>query len=241
MADNRISKLYSYVIESDIGFAPNPYDGICSLACCKPALRRSVGGHILRLSAAPDIMLMREQFPNLIREQNIWITAVASRGLSQKNSISYRSLVYMMQVTDILDYASYYKSYPQKRPDRSDPTSWKAVGDNIYTNNDFETARQLSSMHSNNDGTQNVEQMRHDLGGKFVLLSDHFIYFGSNAREVPFADDLKNGRGHQVQGYRAETIAAMECLLNGEWGPYFEKSPAPEVAILRNAKSRCCK
>ena len=32
--------LYSYVVKYDRGFAPNPYGGYCTLACCKPGLRR---------------------------------------------------------------------------------------------------------------------------------------------------------------------------------------------------------
>ena len=34
-----ILKLYSYVVRWDTGFAPNPYYGYCTLACCKPAIR----------------------------------------------------------------------------------------------------------------------------------------------------------------------------------------------------------
>lgn len=33
-------KLYSYVLREDTGFAPNPYHGFCTLACCKPLIRR---------------------------------------------------------------------------------------------------------------------------------------------------------------------------------------------------------
>lgn len=34
-------KLYSYIVPHDTGFAPNPFFGYCTLACCKPAIRRS--------------------------------------------------------------------------------------------------------------------------------------------------------------------------------------------------------
>ena len=34
-------KLYSYVVMHDTGFAPNPFFGYCTLACCKPEIRRS--------------------------------------------------------------------------------------------------------------------------------------------------------------------------------------------------------
>jgi len=34
-------RVYSYVVASDSGFAPNPFDGYCTLACCKPDIRRT--------------------------------------------------------------------------------------------------------------------------------------------------------------------------------------------------------
>lgn len=45
-------KLYSYVVKSDTGFAPNPFFGYCTLACCKPAIRRTarVGDWIVGLT-----------------------------------------------------------------------------------------------------------------------------------------------------------------------------------------------
>ena len=33
--------LYSYTIVVDSGFAPNPFHGFCTLACCKPGVRRT--------------------------------------------------------------------------------------------------------------------------------------------------------------------------------------------------------
>ena len=34
-------KLYSYIIKSDLGFSPNPFWGKCTLACCKPVIRKT--------------------------------------------------------------------------------------------------------------------------------------------------------------------------------------------------------
>lgn len=34
-------RLYSYVVKHDGGFAPNPFWGYCTLACCKPKIRES--------------------------------------------------------------------------------------------------------------------------------------------------------------------------------------------------------
>src|ERR1700683_2662764 len=32
--------LYSYIVVHDTGFSPNPFLGYCTLACCKPEIRR---------------------------------------------------------------------------------------------------------------------------------------------------------------------------------------------------------
>ena len=34
-------RLYSYTVAVDTGFAPNPFHGFCTLACCKPGIRRT--------------------------------------------------------------------------------------------------------------------------------------------------------------------------------------------------------
>ncbi|MDT0498150.1 hypothetical protein RM530_12350 [Algiphilus sp. W345] len=45
-------KLFSYVVTHDTGFSPNPFWGCCTLANCKPAIRRAaqVGDWIVGLS-----------------------------------------------------------------------------------------------------------------------------------------------------------------------------------------------
>ena len=45
-------RLFSYIVASDTGFAPNPYHHICTLACCKPKVRRvaRVGDLVIGLS-----------------------------------------------------------------------------------------------------------------------------------------------------------------------------------------------
>jgi hypothetical protein len=34
-------KLYCYIVTHDTGFSPNPFHGYCTLACCKPTIRRT--------------------------------------------------------------------------------------------------------------------------------------------------------------------------------------------------------
>lgn len=49
-------KLYAYILKIDTGFAPNPFHGFCTLACCKPNIRRcsSVGDWVVGLSPKSD-------------------------------------------------------------------------------------------------------------------------------------------------------------------------------------------
>jgi hypothetical protein len=45
-------RLFSYILPFDTGFAPNPFCGYCTLACCKPKIRRAAlpGDWIVGLS-----------------------------------------------------------------------------------------------------------------------------------------------------------------------------------------------
>ena len=47
-------KMYTYVIPRDYGFAPNPYLGYCTLATCKPRIRKGaqIGDWIAAYGAA---------------------------------------------------------------------------------------------------------------------------------------------------------------------------------------------
>jgi len=52
----RTPDFFSYIVVTDSGFAPNPYGGICTLACCKPNIRHSanVGDWIIGTTPSPD-------------------------------------------------------------------------------------------------------------------------------------------------------------------------------------------
>ena len=45
-------KIYSYIVNHDTGFAPNPFYGYCTLANCKPKIRKTaeIGDLIFGLS-----------------------------------------------------------------------------------------------------------------------------------------------------------------------------------------------
>ncbi|MDT8896056.1 hypothetical protein RSO41_15510 [Halomonas sp. I1] len=50
-------RIYSYVIPRDYGFAPNPFYGYCTLATCKPDIRRlaSIGDVVVGTGGVPNV------------------------------------------------------------------------------------------------------------------------------------------------------------------------------------------
>jgi hypothetical protein len=54
--EKRQPTLFSYIVTTDSGFAPNPFGGICTLACSKPNIRKNanVGDWIIGTTPSPD-------------------------------------------------------------------------------------------------------------------------------------------------------------------------------------------
>lgn len=167
-----MSKLYSYVVVRDYGFAPNPFFGFCTLATCKPEIRRtaSVGD---------------------------WIMGTGSKAKGRSAHV-----VYAMRVSETMSFNQYWKDprFHDKRPDMH-ASIRNAFGDNIYCHNDVtDKWSQLDSHHSCQDGTSNPENIRHDTRVDRVLVSDHFTYWGGSGPSIPtsFGDDIcKRGSGHR--------------------------------------------
>ncbi len=91
-------KLYSYVVEHDNGFAPNPYFNVCSLAHCKFGKKRK---NIVEMANVDD-----------------WIIGT---GGSSSRSAGKGKLVYAMRVDEKLSLKEYYKDkrFNSKKPNNS--------------------------------------------------------------------------------------------------------------------------
>ena len=177
--------LYTYCISSDSGFAPNPYHGICTLATCKPVVRRtaSVGD---------------------------WIAAFGSTN-SPIGDISLK-IVMIMRVTDKMtmkDYDVHCSSeLPQKIPTIDSPNYINRVGDCIYDYSRGSEPKQRKSLHSE-------KHMAADLSGECVLLSDHFWYFGDRPIDVPkHMLPIEHRRGHKSKS-NAPYLKDFEAWVAG--------------------------
>jgi hypothetical protein len=76
----------AYIVRHDSGFSPNPFGGVCTLACCKPVIRRS---------AEPGDIVIG--------------TGSAHHGLSGR-------LIYAIRVGTVLPFQDYWERYKSKRP-----------------------------------------------------------------------------------------------------------------------------
>ena len=150
-------RLYSYVIARDYGFAPNPFWGTCTLATCKPKIRKG--------AALGD-----------------WIV-----GIGSSNYKIMGNVVFAMKVTEALTYDQYWSDsrFTLKKPILTGSVK-QAFGDNIYHTNP-RTGKwiQSNSHHSLETGAPNPKNIEHDTQSSRVLLSSEYIYWGATGPKVP--------------------------------------------------------
>lgn len=160
------SYLYAYAITRDFGFAPNPFHGFCTLATCKPNIRKG--------AKAGD-----------------WVMGVGGSVLRAVK----RKCIFLMEVSESLSFEEYWNDarFVHKKPCRNG-SRVQMLGDNIYHKDDGGGWIQEDSHHSNPDGTPNLVNLNRDTGRcDQVLVSDHFYYFGHEAIELNL-DSIGYGR-----------------------------------------------
>ena len=150
-----MSNTYMYVVDRDFGFAPNPFHGVCTLATCKPIIRR-------------------------VAKEADWVIGMGGTRLKATGRC-----IFAMKVSRSITFNEYWTnpSYRDKRPIRNGSLKM-IVGDNIYHKFNGEW-QQLDSHHSYPDGSANIHNVKNDTQTDAVLVSDYFFYFGSAALEIP--------------------------------------------------------
>ena len=179
--------LYTYVLDHDYGFAPNPFFGVCTLATCKPQIRQraNIGDHVMGTGCAKR--KRRGQF------------------------------VFIMQVDEITNYDNYWLDprFFRKRPTLARGTA-HAFGDNIYHRAPDGTWSQENSFHSLPDGQPNPINRDHDTHSEQVLIGREFVYCGGSGPMVPDAlrnwqgKDICAGRAYKKHFPPGMAEAAIE-------------------------------
>lgn len=154
-----------YVQPWDFGMAPNIQGGICTLATCKPAIRKHVElgkEWVLAVGAVKTLMHVEggKQFEN-------WKDR----------------LVYAMIPDERLSYDEYHRD---PRFAAKIPHSRQEPGDNIYhldaTGTKYEALDCVNDIHRSNDRLiYNPDFSRNDLMAPVALVAHKFWYWGENA------------------------------------------------------------
>lgn len=161
-------RLYSYVVRYDSGFAPNPFYGWCTLATCKPEIRRTA-------------------------KIGDWIIGTGSDNRDVRRG---GHLVYAMRVTEALSFSEYDADcrFQAKKPFRRGSRK-QSCGDNIYSRDAANNCwLQRDSFHTAADGSPQASHIARDTGVDRVLVSNHFVYFGGEGPRIPRKLKTSNGR-----------------------------------------------
>jgi hypothetical protein len=192
--------ILSYIVESDFGFAPNPYWGTMTLTTCKSPIRCD----------AKRLCDLHDEF---------WIIGTGSKNVHISDG-SYKDyskkLVFAMRISKILTLKDYDSYCIQTNSDLHDKIPKKStdfkrmVGDCIYRypirGND---PIQRPGLHC-------PDHIEDDLKGKYSLHSNDFYYFGVNAVTIPneFNDLIIAGQGYKKNEKEVLILSFLSWLRN---------------------------
>lgn len=135
-------RLYVYVVVHDSGFAPNPFHGYCTLATCKPRIRRGA-------------------------EVEDWVM-----GLGSVRNAQAGKLIYAMRVDEAMSFNDYWNDprFQKKKTERSGSQK-SECGDNIYYSDpESEKWVQTSSYYNACDVKHDTNPPRTLISRKFRVL-----------------------------------------------------------------------
>ena len=154
-----MGRLFSYVVRYDSGFAPNPFYGRCTLATCKPDIRKS--------AKAGD-----------------WVVGTGS---ADKKVNRGNRLVHAMKVEEALEFRTFWNDprFAAKKPQRCGSRK-QSCGDNIYHRSaDDSEWLQLDSFHTDDNGQRRDDHVTRDTSVDRVLVASDYYYFGGEGPEIP--------------------------------------------------------
>ena len=216
-----IERLFTYKVMFDGGTAPNPFGGVCTLAICKPAIRRVAKPGDLIVGLAPG-------YDGRI----VYCMQVTDK----KSWKDYIEICTNKAARLQPEYAGLAQKIPKSEQDQGD-CIWRDAA--LY--------QEVRSSHSGHDGEYDFN---HDvLNGQNVLLSTKFWYFGKGDQfDIRLPEKLKDiipGRGHRSNGNHDSRdyfvrIFNQELYSRSisEYGVYGLPQLAPGIAD-KSTCSRC--
>jgi hypothetical protein len=164
--------LYSYVVKEDTGFAPNPFHGYCTVACCKAPIRKKA-------------------------KEGDWIVGLTSK--DKGNGIVFFMQVHRVLTFDQY-WKEFKQKRPNLNAGivaaRGDNIYERREGFSYG----YRQLRSMHSQPEPFGKSENEDNKRRDLESKNVLVAKKFAYFGSDPKPLPKSLwPLKIGRGYRCK------------------------------------------
>lgn len=199
--------LYVYAMTNDSGFAPCIKDNLLSLACCKGGKN---GG--MRKAAGNDFNAGNE----------IWIIGLCGAGLASSNKKMRYNPVYLAKIDNAIEMTEYFEE-KNKYSGRTDYKAYRTINGELKS--------QPENPHTTKD------EQEKDINGKYVLLSNHFVYWGEKCGESGLelrelypaifkGDDNKQGIEKHYRGYLVDRDFSFDIeadLSKFDWFPSQDK------------------
>lgn len=205
----RQPELYSYIVSHDSGFAPNPFYGFCTLACCKPNIRRTAreGDYVVGLGPKGSHVVYAMRVTRVMGLNDYWERFPVKRADKKAGGVkAVGDNIYRVKA------------------------GVRIVGDDIYHQDNVDSWSQAKSQHSKKD-------RRTDIGGRNALISRDFVYWGGKGEPLPSnLRGIVGGRGHRSKANRkfvAPFIKWFEAQEKGRLG-----EPTTPAAIGRSCRPR---
>jgi hypothetical protein len=160
-------KIHSYVVKHDTGFSPNPFWGFCTLANCKPIIRRTakIGEWVVGISPKGD--------------GNRLIYAMQVEDIISYDQY-YRESRFAVKIPDYTKGKVVYK-----------------CGDNIYKPRSNGSFQQLQSMHSNGANEDSAMKAHDLKGKNVLISKNFYYFGSRPLDLPTTLGSLKASRGHK--------------------------------------------
>ena len=175
--------LFSYIVTHDTGFSPNPFWGYCTLACCKPAIRRTA-------------------------KEGDWIVGLSPK--SRQNRIVF--LMRVDEIKGFDEYWN-DRRFHCKKPGFNTDFASRCGDNIYEPNSrgGFRQIASLHS-NEKCKTREDSKKKKLDLSGQNVLISENFAYFGGRAEELPLGlRSLMVKRGHRSR-FTDDALSEFSCF-----------------------------
>lgn len=144
----------------------------------------------------------------LLKRVGDWLAGFTSTGLNG-DSVGHERLVYLMRVDEKMGLEDYFRDprFAAKKPVMQSDRCVDLVGDNIYDRVNRRWVQLPNRSHDAGD-------LARDTGGRCVLVSITFAYFGSGPLVVPDGVRPDVPRGQSASGSRTRDTVKAQAFID---------------------------